>query len=341
MRNITIDIVRGFAVISMMFLHTLDFFSNSLHLYGDFWLNSGLNQMNWMPIFFVTVGVSLGFPTRHPKRIAKRALLYIALGAFLFFWVGSLDADVIFIIGFYTLLSLPLIYYFKKHRLTLAVSIFIASFVITEMLKQNQIIIYPISYGFTLWVSLPFIFFGYYLSDAIINNNPLPVLKTALGLTPFAAVSMLYFPVSFYDQTLSLVLFDCAIICLIYLLAMKLRNRRAMKFFAFFGQHPLLFFIFPWLIVYKTLSAAGMLRAFDNASSLALTITVLALFSLLVSKKTQLVEKLPKKASMRRRARCGKHLHSSVGSNVGIDLSDPTTFARADTHTQTGSNPAR
>jgi hypothetical protein len=28
-----------------------------------------------------------------------------------------------------------------------------------------------------------------------------------------------------------------------------------------------------------------------------------------------------------------------LGSNVGIDLSDPTTFARADPYTQMGSNP--
>lgn len=292
MRNVSIDIVRGFAVVWMMFLHTLDFFSNSLHLYGDFWVQSGLNQMNWMPIFFVTVGVSLGFPTRSPKRIVKRAILYMLLGVFLLFWIGSLDADVVFIIGFYLLLSLPFVYACRKHRGILMVAVFVVSFLLKEVLLRNSIIVYPFSYGFTVWISLPFIFFGYYLSNAIIDNKPRPVLEAAFGLAPLAAVSVLYWPISFIDPTLSFVLFDCAIICLIYVSAMKLQNLKAMRFFAFFGQHPLAFFVFPWLIVYKALAVTGMLRTFDFAASLASTLLVLALFSLLVSRKELLLKYL-------------------------------------------------
>jgi len=297
-RNISIDIVRGFAVASMMFLHTLDFFSSNLHLYGDFWLKSGLDQMNWMPIFFVTVGVSLGFPTRHPKRITKRAFLYMMLGAFLFFWIGSLDADVVFIIGFYLLLSLPFVTALRKNKGILVIAVFEVSFLLREVLLRNSIIIYPFSYGFTVWISLPFIFLGYYLSNAIIDNKPKPVLKAALGLAPLAAVSALYWPVSFVEQTLSLVLFDCVIICLIYVSTMKLQNLKALRFFAFFGQHSLAFFVFPWLVVYKALAVTGMLRTFDFAASLALTLLVLALFSLSVLGKELLMSKVPEKITI-------------------------------------------
>jgi surface polysaccharide O-acyltransferase-like enzyme len=298
MRNAAIDIARGFAVVSMMFFHTLDFFSSNLHLYGDFWLKSGLNQLNWMPIFFVTVGISLGFPTRNPKRIVKRAVLYTILGVFLCFWIGSLDADVVFIIGFYTLLSLPFIYAFKKKKGILLVAVFATSFLLREVLLQNQIIVYPFSYGFTIWISLPFIFLGYYLSDGIISGNSKIALKSALVLLPLTTVSLLYWPVNFYEQTLTFVLFDSMIVCVIYVLTMNLQDLKAMKSFAFFGQHPLAFFIFPWLVVYKALALTQTLRTFDLPTSLILTLLVLLSFSLLVSRKTRLISKVPKKVAL-------------------------------------------
>lgn len=298
MRNAAIDIVRGFAVVSMMFFHTLDFFSGNLHLYGDFWLKSGLNQLNWMPIFFITVGISLGFPTRNPKRIAKRAVLYIILGAFLCFWIGSLDADVVFIIGFYTLLSLPFVYVFKKQKGILLVAVFVTSFLLREVLLRNQIIVYPFSYGFTVWISLPFIFLGFYLSDGIINNNSRIVLKSALAFLSLAAVSLLYWPVDFYEQTSTFVLFDSMMVSVIYALTMSWQSLRVIKFFAFFGQHPLAFFIFPWLIVYKVLAVTQALRAFDFPVSLMLTFIVLVPFSLLVSRKTWLISKVPKNVAV-------------------------------------------
>ena len=298
MRNAAIDIVRGFAVVSMMFFHTLDFFSSNLHLYGDFWLKSGLNQLNWMPIFFVTVGISLGFPTRNPKRIVKRAVLYTILGAFLCFWIGSLDADVVFIIGFYTLLSLPFIYAFKKKKGALLVVVFAASFLLREVLLQNQIIVYPFSYGFTIWISLPFIFLGYYLSNGIISGNSKIALKSALVLLPLTTVSLLYWPVNFYEQTLAFVLFDSMIVCVIYVLTMNLQSLKAMKSSAFFGQHPLAFFIFPWLVIYKALAITQTLRTFDLPTSLILTLLVLVSFSLLVSRKTWLISKVPKKVAL-------------------------------------------
>jgi hypothetical protein len=87
------------------------------------------------------------------------------------------------------------------------------------------------------------------------------------------------------------------IICLIYLLAMKLQNLVAMRFFAFFGQHAVAFFVFPWLVVFKTLAVTGMLRTFEIWESVAFTILVLSLFSLIVLEKNQLVKRLPRRVS--------------------------------------------
>jgi surface polysaccharide O-acyltransferase-like enzyme len=297
MRIVAIDVIRGFAVLSMMFFHIFDFFSNNLHLYGDFWFRSGLDQFNWMPMFFITVGVCLGLPTRNPKRIVKRSILYMILGALLCLWIGSLDADVVFIIGFYTLLSLPLVKAFKNHKGKFLVVIFVVCFLLTKILRQYQIYVYPFSYGFTAWISLPFIFLGYYLSDKIIGNNLKGMLKFSLLLVPLTIVSMIFRSVSFYDQTVSFVFLDSLIVCLIYFLVMHFQSLRIMKLFGFFGKNALPFFVFHWAILYKILAITQTLRTFEFFASLALTLSVLALYSLFLAKKPWHIWEMPKKAN--------------------------------------------
>jgi len=234
------------------------------------------------------------------------------LGALLCLWIGSIDADVVFIIGFYTLLSLPLVYAFKNHKGKALIAVFVVSFLLTKILRQNQIYIYPFSYGFTLCITLPFIFVGWYLSDKIISNDSKTISKFALILVPLTIVSILFgltlvsltivstlfWPVSFYEQTLSLVLLDSLIVCLIYVLTMHFQNFRIMKFFEFFGNNALAFFLFPWVIVYKILAVTQTLRNFEFFTSLTLTLLFLTLFSLFIAKKPWHILEMPRKANV-------------------------------------------
>lgn len=287
-RNVSVDAVRGIAVLWMQFFHTLDFFSNTLHLYGSFWLTSGLNQFNWMPMFFVTAGICLGMPRKF-NRIAKRSIFDMILGLLLMLWIFSLDADVIFIIGFYSFLSLPLINALRnqKGRIQAGVVliVFLLSFLLTSLLRQSQIFIYPISYGFTLWISLPFIFWGYYLSRKIMSNDSRTILSFALALAPFAVISTLFSPIDFYEQSLSFVALSCVAVALVYVLIIQIRTARIIRALAFFGQNALYYFFFSWAILYKILDVSGTLRSFDLFPSLALTVILLLLFTLLAAKK--------------------------------------------------------
>lgn len=285
-RNVPIDAVRGIAVLWMQFFHILDFFSSSLHLYGSFWLTSGLNQLNWMPLFFVTAGICLGMP-RKLNRIARRSIIDMILGLLLCLWIFSLDADVIFILGLYSLMSVPLINVLRnresKIQIGVVLTVVVFSFLVTSLLRQNQIYIYPFSFGFTLWISLPFIFWGYYLSKNVINNDSRTILSLALALAPFAVVSTLFSPIDFYEQTLSFVALSSVAVALVYVLVVQVRTARIVRALAFFGQNALYYFVFSWAVLYKILDVSGTLRSLDLLPSLALTVTLMVLFSLLVA----------------------------------------------------------
>lgn len=287
-RNASIDAVRGIAVLWMQFFHILDFLSNTLYLYGSFWLTSGLNQFNWMPMFFITAGICLGLPRKF-NRMARRSIIDMTMGLLLCLWIFSLDADVIFIIGFYSFLSLPLISalrnYEGKIRAGVVFVIFLFSFLSTSFLRQNQIYIYPFSYGFTLWISLPFIFWGYYISRKIMNNDSKAILSLALAFAPLVAVSTLFSPIDFYQQTLSFVVLSCLAVTLVYVLVIQARNTKIVKALALLGRNALYYFIFSWAVIYKILDVTRTLRSLDLMPSLAVTVSLLALFSLFVAKK--------------------------------------------------------
>ena len=119
MRLTYVDIIRGFAVLWMIFFQLLDMFSD-YNLYGQHWFY----VVNWVPIFFVVAGFSsnLMFMKYGVKRfyvkVLRRFTFFASIGFFLVYWcefkAKSLlvfDADVVGSIGL-NLLLLSILFLF-------------------------------------------------------------------------------------------------------------------------------------------------------------------------------------------------------------------------------------
>ena len=76
------EVVRGFAVLWMLFFQLLDMFCFEYDLYGQEWLR----YVNWLPVFMVVVGFSLRLAfkkygvKRFYVRVFKRGVWFVLLG---------------------------------------------------------------------------------------------------------------------------------------------------------------------------------------------------------------------------------------------------------------------
>jgi uncharacterized membrane protein len=186
-RFIEIDILRGFAIILMIFLHILW----DLDYFGIMSLNKNIYQLQFITaaLFFLVVGICLSFSFKSDKKkneikkhLIKRGLLIFSIGLILtaitmfFFPSRPIIFGVLHFIGLSLILSIPFLK-FKKYNLPIGIFIIITGIIIGRYPVENpNILLYIIGFHpANVWQStidyFPlFPWFGVTLSGVALGN---------------------------------------------------------------------------------------------------------------------------------------------------------------------------
>jgi len=278
MRIKSIDMLRGIAVISMLFFQILDFVSNWFNLYNRHYIGT---YFNWFSIFMVVSGFSLALMFRKYdsytflKRLVGRCLLLIGLGYFLIslvVHVQPFDEVLIgigvswFILG---LLKIATDYLFtdKKNRLI----VYLAVMVLCLMLSM----IMPFSFN-PFWV-LPFMLFGLIMFE-LGRNMKFPLF---LGVVSFSVLGVFHNSIDYYSRTLPFFVLNVGVTSILFVL-MVLLERNFIEFgdfLAYFGRNSLLFYFLHFGLIYSLFGEKVFPIGFDIA------FTILSIFWLILIEK--------------------------------------------------------
>ncbi|MDH5462269.1 MAG: heparan-alpha-glucosaminide N-acetyltransferase domain-containing protein, partial [Candidatus Bathyarchaeota archaeon] len=203
----SVDAVRGFSVLWMIFFQIMDFFSRD-HVMSvnfsrpsAFWLAT-LDYVNWLPPFLFVSGVSVWLMMK--KRLsnssklevwlhgAKRYGFYLLLSFLLCIWCFNLDTflylnEIIGAIAVYALIALTisLIFYGREREISLLLGGILCGVGLFLAGAFEGVLKYSI---YRFYWTLPFFFFGLYSAAMIASKS---TRKLAIAGTAFLSLGML------------------------------------------------------------------------------------------------------------------------------------------------------
>jgi len=301
----TVDILRGIAVLWMVWFQTWDFFSRDFVLYNldkRDWNRLGFDFFNWLPIFMTVSGISLflSFRRKYEGGYSKFRIWihglrryggYIFLGLLICLWVADITlflefGEVVGAIGLYALISLTLLLFFHKHTFWLMVGIWIFSLALREYVSNYCVgmIISPFFYGFTIWLMLPYFAAGIFLADKILTRK-FKVISSFCFLTLISALFSIFLfspKISYFEGTTSFVLLSLSTVSFILCLIMKYSELKIFKLFEFFGKHALFFYVYHVAVLYKLVVVFNISKSLDFLTSIIVTAISLCIGSVII-----------------------------------------------------------
>jgi len=272
-RLVYVDVLRGIAVLWMVFFQLLNMFS-VVNIYTDLtWMQ---RFIGWFGIFIVVVGFSLRLAFEKYemkdfyKKIFKTGTKLICIGLVLTiicdFQIGFrvIDMEILGAIGFNCMImcSLFLIDKISKSRQIHALWFGSWCFI---MVVLNRLVSLEASFNI-IWMQ-SFMLFGVWL--AVVRRYKGIWLIVGISLLAFGLLNVdsVQYPVRTVERWSTY----CGVICLLMLSFSRIRIKSLNRFFSYFGKHALFFYIFHYAIFQRPLIETGLIRTFSALGGLILT----------------------------------------------------------------------
>jgi uncharacterized membrane protein len=290
----SVDAVRGFSVLWMIFFQIMDFFSKdhvmSVNFTGPsaFWLAT-LDYVNWLPPFLFVSGTSAWLMMK--KRLsnsskrevwlhgAKRYGFYLLLSFLLCIWCFNLDTflylnEIIGAIAIYGLIALTisLSFYGREREISLLLGgilcfagLFLAG-TFEAVLKYNI---------YRFYWTLPFFFFGLYSAAMIASKS---TKKLAFAGTAFLSLGMLTSllleqKISYSERTFGFLLINVGIVLFLFSWLSKTKTSKVLRFFAFIGRYALFFYLFHFAVFYRLARTLDVFQTVSLMPAILITVT--------------------------------------------------------------------
>jgi len=300
--------MRGFAVLWMVCLQVLEFFSMDFQMYAHT-LFRILDFVNWLPTFMFVSGLSVwllvekrlssGWPRwRIMLHGLKRYISYIFLSLVLCVWCFSLQVflqlnEILVAIGVYALITLCLLLIFFGREfffVPLSFLVYGLSFWFRSLLGFQ---IYP------FYLILPFFFLGAFSAKLIVHRDfRRSILFEFLLLAIIAALAFAGDNFSYAEDSLGFVIFNVFLTILLFLIVSKFQKTRILNVLSFAGRNALFFYFFHYAVWYKLAVSLGISHSLDWNTSLIWTfLCVAAIFPLayLTPRLTQYIKRMVSK----------------------------------------------
>lgn len=271
-----VDMVRGFAILWMIFVQLLDMFSSSFNMYAEHY-EYALKYVNWLPIFLIVSGFSLKlmldkYDTKtFLRRNILRSLRFIIVGVLLILWcdwkLPTIFDEVVSSIGInVSILSVFLYVFSLSNRLVFLSSLF----VFTSCLVGFNSVFY-VEGAFNPFWCLAFMAFGAMIASFKDYNWKLLPLFLLLGH---------FSEIDFFGRTFGFWIVNITFVSLcIGLMQLLERYRVIAGFLGYFGKHSLFFYVLHFAIFQKLLLVTSSYGTFPLGISLLFVI--LSIFSLI------------------------------------------------------------
>lgn len=293
----SVDAVRGFSVLWMIFFQIMDFFSRD-HVMSvnfsrpsAFWLAT-LDYVNWLPPFLFVSGVSVWLMMK--KRLsnssklevwlhgAKRYGFYLLLSFLLCIWCFNLDTflylnEIIGAIAVYALIALTisLIFYGREREISLLLGGILCGVGLFLAGAFEGVLKYSI---YRFYWTLPFFFFGLYSAAMIASKS---TRKLAIAGTAFLSLGMLTSllleqKISYSERTFSFLLINVGIVLFLFSFLSKMKPSKISRFFALVGRYALFFYLFHFAVFYKLTQTLNLFQTVSLMPTMLVTVAAIA-----------------------------------------------------------------
>lgn len=289
--------MRGFAVLWMISVQILDFFTNyQMYSHTMYYL---LDFANWLPIFMFVSGMSVWLMVN--KRLSlgfsrykilfhglKRYVSYIFIGLMVCLWCFGFQTfldfnEILVAIGVYALVTLCLVVvFFSKEWIfvPLAFAIYQLSFWFGGSLRYQA---YP------FYLMLPFYFLGAFSAKFIVKKNLKKLaLFEFLLLIAIVLLAFLGDGFSYVRDSLGFVVFNVFLIITLFIIIDNFQNMKILNVFSFAGRNALFFYVFYFAVWFKLAVSLDTPQNYDLPSSILLTFLSVATIFLCAHLKSRL-----------------------------------------------------
>jgi hypothetical protein len=281
--------MRGFAVLWMVCLQILEFFSMDFQMYAHS-LFRLFDFVNWLPTFMFVSGLSVWLLVE--KRLSfgwskwrimfhglKRYISYIFLSLALCLWCFSLQIflelnEILIAIGVYALITLCLLLIFFGREWFLVPLSFLVYGLSSWFRSLLGFQVYP------FYLILPFFFLGSFSAKLIIKRDFRgSILFEFLLLAIIATLAFAGDNFSYAEDSLGFVIFNVFLTVLLFLIVSKFQEIRILNIFSFAGRNALFFYVFHYAVWYKLAVSLGISHSLDWTISIIWTFfSVAAIF---------------------------------------------------------------
>lgn len=294
-----VDMVRGLAVLWMIFVQLIDMYC-FLGLYGGE-LYGMIKYVNWASMFFIIVGFSVklmlekyGMSSFVRKNIL-RGLMFVIIGAFLIWWcefnVSSIFGEVVASIGINLIfLTFLVSVFYKSGRYA-----FIFFYVLAGVMLFFDLFFKLNEHLNPFWL-LSFMFLGYSLASLRDNKGEL-ITFLSFGLAfPVVVTNSDHLSrnLSFWIST--------SFFTMLMLFLMKYLQKidTIRQLFGYFGRHALFFYFFHYFIFKKLLLMTGLEAGFPLVESVFLSLcSILLLIAFEKFRRTKVMSRISSSLRMR------------------------------------------
>ena len=290
----SVDAVRGFSVLWMIFFQIMDFFSKD-HVMSvnftrpsAFWLAT-LDYVNWLPPFLFVSGTSVWLMMK--KRLsnsskrkvwlhgAKRYGSYLLLSFLLCIWCFNLDTflylnEIIGAIAVYALITLTisLSFYGRERKVSLLLGGILCFTGLFLAGTFESVLKYTI---YRFYWTLPFFFFGSYSAAMIASKS---TKKLAFTGTAFLSLGMLTYlllekKISYSERTFCFLLINVGIALFLFSWLSKTKTSKISRFFALIGRYALFFYLFHFAVFYKLAKTLDVFQTISPTPATLITVT--------------------------------------------------------------------
>jgi len=267
MRLKYVDMLRGFAVLLMLFTQIWDMFSRDFNMYSSHYVFV-LKYFNWLSIFLVVSGFSLMLMfERYPrkeflKKNSLRCSWFVIAGFLLSFWCGfplSPFSEVVMSIGISAgLLGCIMFLFFNKKNSLFLVCLLLVLFFISNLTYSYKHPFNPV------WL-FNFMLFGMFL--AITRKHML-----IWCIIPFLSLIASVPQIDYYSRTVDFLFFNLFVVTALFIVMKGLENYdRFCKFLSFFGKNAFWLYILHFAVVQKGLVFFNTYKTFNLFESLVFT----------------------------------------------------------------------
>lgn len=294
-----VDMVRGLAVLWMIFVQLIDMYC-FMGLYGGelYWM---IKYINWTSVFFIVVGFSVKLMlekygvSSFVRRNILRGLMFVIIGAFLIWWcefnVSSIFGEAVASIGINLIFLTSFVYIFYRSGKYDFIFFYVFAGVMLFLdlfLKLNE-------YLNPFWL-LSFMFLGFSLAS-LRNKKGELITLVSVGLAFPVVVAnsdCLSRNVSFWISS------SFFTMLMLFLTKYLQKIDTIRQLFSYFGRHALFFYFFHYFIFKKLLLMTGLEASFPLMESAFLSLcSILLLIALEKFRRTKEMLRISSSLRMR------------------------------------------